>query len=48
MGVYLDAVQGVTSRYPFDSPSIELKASEALPDRVYRYVSATAGDGRIH
>src|SRR5258705_9819021 len=46
MGVYLDAVKGVTSRYPFDSQSIERKASEALPDWVYRYVSAAAGDGR--
>jgi hypothetical protein len=32
MGVYLDAVKGVNSRYPFDSESIERKASEALPD----------------
>jgi lactate 2-monooxygenase len=46
MGVYLDAVKGVNSRYPFDSQSIESKASEALPDWVYRYVSAAAGDGR--
>src|SRR5580698_5552754 len=46
IGVYLDAVTGVTSRYPFDAASIERKASEALPDWVYRYVSAAAGDGR--
>jgi lactate 2-monooxygenase len=46
MGVYMDAVNGVTSRYPFDASSIERKASEALPDWVYRYVSAAAGDGR--
>ena len=46
IGVYLDAVKGVNSRYPFDSQSIERKASEALPDWVYRYVSAAAGDGR--
>ena len=46
MGVYLDAVKGVNSRYPFDFQSIERKASEALPDWVYRYVSAAAGDGR--
>src|SRR4029077_21121588 len=46
MGVYLDAVKGVNSRYPFDSQSIERKASEALPDWVYRYVSSAAGDGR--
>jgi lactate 2-monooxygenase len=45
MGVYLDAVKGVNSRYPFDFQSIERKASEALPDWVYRYVSAAAGDG---
>jgi len=38
MGVYLDAVKGVNSRYPFDFQSIERKASEALPDWVYRYV----------
>jgi lactate 2-monooxygenase len=44
--VYLDAVKGVNSRYPFDSQSIERNASEALPDWVYRYVSAAAGDGR--
>jgi len=44
--VYADAVKGVTSRYPFDYQSIERKASEALPDWVYRYVSAAAGDGR--
>ncbi len=46
MGVYLDAVKGVNSRYPFDFESIERKAVEALPDWVYRYVSAAAGDGR--
>ena len=44
--VYAEAVQGVTTRYPFDFASIERKASEALPDWVYRYVSAAAGDGR--
>lgn len=44
--VYAQAVQGVTTRYPFDFASIERKASEALPDWVYRYVSAAAGDGR--
>ncbi|MEV7390767.1 MULTISPECIES: alpha-hydroxy-acid oxidizing protein [unclassified Streptomyces] len=46
IGVYLDAVKGVNSRYPFDSASIERKAAEALPEWVYRYVSAAAGDGR--
>jgi lactate 2-monooxygenase len=46
MGGYMDAVNGVTSRYPFDAESIERKAAEALPDWVYRYVSAAAGDGR--
>jgi lactate 2-monooxygenase len=46
IGIYLDAVKGINSRYPFDSQSIERKASEALPDWVYRYVSAAAGDGR--
>jgi lactate 2-monooxygenase len=46
LGVYADAVKGVNSRYPFDFQSIERKASEALPDWVYRYVSAAAGDGR--
>jgi lactate 2-monooxygenase len=45
-GVYAEAVHGVTTRYPFDFASIERKASEALPDWVYRYVSAAAGDGR--
>jgi lactate 2-monooxygenase len=45
-GVYADAVRGVNTRYPFDFASIERKASEALPDWVYRYVSAAAGDGR--
>ena len=44
--VYAEAVHGVTTRYPFDFASIERKASEALPDWVYRYVSAAAGDGR--
>ena len=44
--VYGDAVRGITSRYPFDFESIERKAFEALPDWVYRYVSAAAGDGR--
>jgi lactate 2-monooxygenase len=44
--VYADAVKGKTSRYPFDFESIQRKASEALPDWVYRYVSAAAGDGR--
>jgi isopentenyl diphosphate isomerase/L-lactate dehydrogenase-like FMN-dependent dehydrogenase len=44
--VYAEAVQGVTTRYPFDFASIERKASEALPDWVYRYVSAAAGEGR--
>src|SRR5580698_7051776 len=46
LGVYADAVRGVNSRYPFDFRSIERKASEALPEWVYRYVSAAAGDGR--
>jgi lactate 2-monooxygenase len=46
LGVYADAVKGVNSRYPFDARSIERKAGEALPDWVYRYVSAAAGDGR--
>ena len=45
-GVYAEAVRGVNSRYPFDFASIERKASETLPDWVYRYVSAAAGDGR--
>ena len=45
LGVYADAVKGVNSRYPFEFRSIERKASEALPDWVYRYVSAAAGDG---
>src|SRR5271155_2188311 len=44
--VYAEAVKGKTSRYPFDFASIQRKASEALPDWVYRYVSAAAGDGR--
>jgi len=44
-GVYAEAVRGVTTRYPFFA-SIERKASEALPDWVYRYASAAAGDGR--
>ncbi|MFJ9711516.1 hypothetical protein [Streptomyces sp. NPDC101234] len=38
IGVHLDAVKGVNSRYPFDSASIERKAAEALPEWVYRYV----------
>jgi len=46
LGVYADAVKGVNSRYPFDYQSIERKAAQALPDWVYRYVSAAAGDGR--
>ncbi|WP_430336075.1 alpha-hydroxy-acid oxidizing protein [Rhodococcus sp. ACT016] len=46
MRVYADAVKGVNSRYPFDFRSIEHKAAETLPDWVYRYVSAAAGDGR--
>jgi lactate 2-monooxygenase len=46
LGVYADAVKGVNSRYPFDFRSVERKAAEALPDWVYRYVSAAAGDGR--
>jgi len=45
-GVYAEAVTGVNSRYPFDFPTIERKASQALPDWVYRYVSSAAGDGR--
>jgi lactate 2-monooxygenase len=44
--VYGDAVRGISSRYPFDFESIERKAIDALPDWVYRYVSAAAGDGR--
>ncbi|MFY9764183.1 MAG: alpha-hydroxy-acid oxidizing protein, partial [Mycobacterium sp.] len=44
--VYGDALRGITSRYPFDFESIERKAIDALPDWVYRYVSAAAGDGR--
>src|SRR6476646_5671249 len=44
--VYAEALKGKTSRYPFDFQSIQRKASEALPDWVYRYVSAAAGDGR--
>ena len=44
--VYGDAVRGISSRFPFDFESIERKAFEALPDWVYRYVSAAAGDGR--
>ena len=45
-GVYAEALRGVISRYPFDFASIERKASETLPDWVYLYVSAAAGDGR--
>jgi len=44
--VYGDAIRGINSRYPFDFESIERKAIGALPDWVYRYVSAAAGDGR--
>ena len=44
--VYGDAVRGITSRFPFDFESIERKAVDVLPDWVYRYVSAAAGDGR--
>ena len=44
--VYGDGLRGITSRYPFDFESIERKAIDALPDWVYRYVSAAAGDGR--
>jgi len=44
--VYGDALRGINSRYPFDFESIERKAIDALPDWVYRYVSAAAGDGR--
>ena len=44
--VYAEAVRGVNSRYPFDFATIERKASETLPDWVYRYVSAASGDGR--
>ncbi|MGC1537702.1 MAG: alpha-hydroxy-acid oxidizing protein, partial [Candidatus Sulfotelmatobacter sp.] len=44
--MYADAVKGINSRFPFDARSIERKAAEALPDWVYRYVSAAAGDGR--
>lgn len=44
--VYGDAVRGISSRYPFDFDSIERKAFDAMPDWVYRYVSAAAGDGR--
>ena len=46
--VYAEAVHGVTTRYPFDFASIERKASEALPDWVYRYVSAAAGSTDEH
>jgi lactate 2-monooxygenase len=42
LGVYADAVKGVNSRYPFDFRSIERKASEALPAREYRSLSAAA------
>src|ERR1700683_3964560 len=45
-GVYAEALRGVISRYPFDFASIERKASETLPEWVYRYVSAASGDGR--
>jgi isopentenyl diphosphate isomerase/L-lactate dehydrogenase-like FMN-dependent dehydrogenase len=46
MGAYVDAVKGVNPRYPFDFRSIERKAAETLPEWVYRYVYAAAGDGR--
>jgi isopentenyl diphosphate isomerase/L-lactate dehydrogenase-like FMN-dependent dehydrogenase len=46
MGAYIDAVKGVNPRYPFDFRSIERKAAETLPEWVYRYVYAAAGDGR--
>ncbi|MFI5782848.1 alpha-hydroxy-acid oxidizing protein [Nocardia sp. NPDC051570] len=46
MGVYAAADKGVTSRFPFDYRSIERKAAATLPEWVYRYVSAAAGDGR--
>ena len=39
-------MNGVTSRYPFDAEAVQRKAAEALPDWVYRYVSAASGDGR--
>src|SRR6204780_2763737 len=45
-GVYAEALRGVISRYPFDFASIERKAAQTLPEWVYRYVSAAAGDGR--
>src|ERR1700721_80308 len=44
--VYGDAVHGRSSRFPFDFETIERKAVDAMPDWVYRYVSAAAGDGR--
>src|SRR6201986_3531239 len=44
--VYGDAVHGISSRFPFDFESIERKAFDAMPDWVYRYVSAAAGDCR--
>ena len=44
--VYGDAIHGISSRFPFDFESIERKAFDAMPDWVYRYVSAAAGDGR--
>src|ERR1700752_1427691 len=44
--VYGDAVHGISLRFPFDFESIERKAFDAMPDWVYRYVSAAAGDGR--
>jgi lactate 2-monooxygenase len=46
MSNFGDFQNGVNTRHPFDFPSIERKASEALSDWVYRYVSAAAGDGR--
>jgi lactate 2-monooxygenase len=45
-GVYAEAVRGVNSRFPFDFASVERKAAQALPDWVYRYVSAASGNGR--
>lgn len=45
IGVYLDATKG-PPRDTHSTPNRSRKASEALPDSVYRYVSAAAGDGR--
>src|ERR1700754_2579497 len=44
--VYGDAVHGISSRFPFDFETIERKAFDAMPDWVYRNVSAAAGDHR--